>query len=699
MSVTVENPNANVHAREMERAANPPPAGTRRPVPAGKTALAAALKPEQITTLAERLTDRYTNLYTSLGPWREKMARYERIADENRQDRRGAKDQTTEEGTRTIFEKSNHSLGLVSGFADFAYAQARDDLFGTSPFLAATPVGPSDGNQADLVTKHASWKIGQTNTRNALIDSLRLACDLGTGFVKTVWRREIESYETIQTIAHGPDGKPILTATGAFLTADDPLPAGVAIASWKEMLVKQTLTVWDNLVSHCVDYNDIAFDQCASELDLLHTDVFHKIEIGLLDAKSIYKLTDEQYRAALDLVMSARSGKTKPREHRGENRTTTTIDLLEESNPIITLIDGYVRCNPFGTTEPPTRIYAVFSPEIQQIFHLDYLPNHTPGGLLPIHPVRCFKVPNRICGKGYLEKFEDVENYIDQEFNAVSWRDKMAANPLGGYIPDLFAEDVEDGIVMEPHKLYKLKPDADLAKAIQFITVPNANAQAIQLLNMIAQMVQMRTGITSAAQGEMKGVPSANTATGTRDIISRGATLIKWPIDTFKDDITHHLDFAVALIYANQDTDETFNYGEGEDAELLEIKRGDVRGLRMNITLTMTQSQSQTKLESANGAMDMLGKYLLIPEIDKAAARPLVIQGIKALGFNQADQIVRKPVTDVQGIAAILPPELQQPFLMWATQMGLVSPPAGPTAPAGPGGPTPAATPPIPRAA
>lgn len=680
MSVIVENPNANANAREREgieaaHAKTQP----RRVIPAGVTALSADLDDADLSRLSLYFTSRYESLNTAMDSWRSKLEEIERISNQNREDRRGAKDQKQEEGEHNIFRLSNHSLGLVVGFADFAYAQARDEIFGTSPFFAATPQGRADNDLADLITKHAHWKIGQTTSVISYCDALRQACDLGTAFVKTVWYKEIEKYQEIQTVAHGKDNNPVYKPDKTLLTTDDDVPEDLEIAKWEKMLIPKQSVVYDNIVTSCVDFRDIVFDLTASELDLSQTDVYQRVKIGLLDAKSIYQLTDEQYLAARDLIGGKTTSQHTANESNQEGKATSQLDHEEEANPSITMVEGYSRCNIFGHTEAPVRVYVVFSPEIQQIFKIDYLANHTPNGMLPIKAVRCFKVPNRIYGKGYLQRFEDVENFIDSEFNSVTYRDRLAANPVGGFNSEAFAEDIEEeDFVIFPGKMYRMKPDKTIADGLSFTTIPDANAQAISLLNMMAQMAQMRTGITSAAQGEMKGVPSSNTATGTNQIISRGATLLKWPIDTFKGDIDRSLEFNVHLIYANQDQDETFVWGEGESTQLLEIKRNDVRGLRMNIGLTMTQSQSQTKLANATTAIGVHGQYVVLPEPEKQSARPLFIQAIKNLGFNSAEDIIRKPIADVAGIAALLPPELQQPFLMAAQQIGLVAPPAAP---------------------
>ena len=692
MSLLVENPHTDAAARERN-AALVRASGQRRRIPKGKTALGAVLKDHQIDWLGQYATERYTAYYDALTGWRAKLRKYERMAESDRSDRRGAPDRDRTNAPFTIFDESNESLGLVSGFADFAFAQARDDIFGTAPFFAAIPEGTDDEALGRDITRHAHWKFHHTSLKSCLIDSLKYACDLGTAFPKISWRREIETFHSIKAVAHDAEGIPMLKMDGTYVTPDDEEAA--LAASWVEMLVEDQNVIYDNIEARCIDFQDIAFDPTAPELSLLHTDVFHRFQIGLLDAKRIYRLADEQYQAALSLLNNGEDGAHTPRDHRHENRPTNAYHNEEDANPPITLVEGYMRVTPYGMAGDPIRVWCVFSPELKEIFVLDYLANQTPGGILPVFSVPWFKIPNRIVGKGYFERGEDVENFIDKQFNLTLHRDSYAANPMTGYDPEAFDEDMEeDEMIIHPGKRYKMKPGKKIEDGFSTMTVPDANHRTIDLMQMMIQMAQMRFGITSASQGELSGVPEINTATGVNQIISRGATLLKWPIDEIKDSLARPLDCAIHMLYANQDADETFTWAEGRSPELLTIARNDVRGLRLNVRLTMTQSQNQNKLQSAQGAIGIIKEYLSFPEPEKMTSRQVFVQALHSLGFHGADQIIREPVTDIAGIAALLPPELQQPFVAIATQMGLIAPPAPPEG--GEGEPPPAAEEPAP---
>jgi hypothetical protein len=325
-------------------------------------------------------------------------------------------------------------------------------------------------------------------------------------------------------------------------------------------------------------------------------------------------------------------------------------------------VEGFIRCDPFGKGNPK-RLHVVFSPGLNMIFRSDYLANVTPEGILPVFPVRCFKTPGRVIGRGYFERYEEGNDSIDGKYNSVEYRDRMSSNPIAGIHEDVLADELSDeDVVLEPGKVFKLKAEKTLKDFIEFLAMPDLNSRTVELLNQNLQMLQMRTGISSASQGELKGVPQSNTATGVNQIISRGAVLLKWPITQIKNDLEKPVEYAVHLNYANQDDDETFVWGEGKDAELINIKANDVKGLRANVSLSLTQSQNQTKLQSAQAAIGIAATYSTLPEIEKTAQRRLFVQAIKSLGFDDADKIIRDAIVNPAEILNLLPPELKPVF-------------------------------------
>lgn len=634
--------------------------------------------------LTQYVCDRWIKLHGDLSAWRAKMTKWEEYSESDYSSRRGEPNPNDIESVRDIFSYQNESLGVVEGFVDFAAAQAKNDIFGTRPWLAASPEGKDDIQLAEVLTKHASWKINQSNSEEVLRDAIRIACWGGTAFVKARWENDVDTSKALKVVAHSVStGKPIMTPDGDYISDLESLPPDLQEdgrdVAWRDLLVEEVTPIYQNVLLEGVDYKSIAFETTAKRLDLAETDVFVRFKMGLLDVVSRYGLNEEQKRDLRSAVMLSNDD---ARARRGESDPSKTPDYEEDdANPLVQLVEGYVRCDPMQTGRP-ARIHVIFSPDLLALFRVDYLKNVSPGAILPVFPIRIFKLPNRVLGMGFFEKYDGQNRAVDRHHNVVTQKQKLAAHTFTGVQPDALKNRGAVDLLADPTKLVELAPDKTMGDVLSFASVPEQGDRNIELLNQMLQMMQMRSGITSAAQGELKGVPNATTATGVNQLQSRGALLLKDPIDTLTMDVRNVVEYEVHLIYANQDRDETFTWGEGEDTKLLSIKAGDVQGLRANVTLTLVQAQNQAKLTSAQAAIAIAKEYAGLPEAEKPSQRRLYVQAIASLGFNDAEEIIRKSTVDPAGILAVMPPEVRPVVEAALVSAGLITPSSSPpTAP------------------
>lgn len=650
-------------------------------VTGNNTPLAKRLSATERTWLMRHLTERYSALDGNMSGWRGQMAKWERMSEENYQDREQAKDEVNKSSVVDIFGSQNESLGVVASFADFHFAQVKDDIFGTRPWLAATPEGKSDADLADVLSKFSQWKINQSNAEPALIDALKVSTWGGTAFVKASHLREVETFEKVANVAVWTDlgaepGQKIKGKSGAYVTTVEELEAmGVSAEQmeWKQTIIEDTRTVYANVVNDLIDYRDIAFETTAPDLSLLRTDVFLKFRMGLLDLMERYKIAPEH----APTLMAILGAPGVAKDHRNETEPGQDIHPEREGNPIITLIEGYVRCAPMAGKKPVC-IHAIFAPDLNVLFSVDYLANVTPGGMLPVFPIRINRKPSRIFGMGYFEKYEKPNNAIDRQYNLITYRNRYNAHVYTAYQPSALADEDEgkNEIAPDPQTPMRLAEGSTIQDAIQFTAAPDTNGRAEMLLNSQLQMVQMRSGITSAAQGELKGVPNANTATGVKDLQSRGATIVKSPVSEQTEDIRAIVEYDVLLLCANQEVNEAFSWGEGREAVLLEIDAEKVLGLRANVALTLTQSQNMKKLESAQTAISIVMQWIQVPEVEKAAVRYAFVQAISAVGFHNAEDIIRQSTADPAGILALMPPDIAPVVQQALVQAGMLQDPA-----------------------
>lgn len=638
-----------------------------------RTPLSARLGEIQASWLLDHVCERWETLHRHMGDWREKMKRWEEMSLEDYSSRIGRRDRNKPgENKPDIFTFQNHTLGMSAAFWDYFTAQARNDIFGTKPWLSATPEGKADIGLSERITKHAQWKLGYSNLESVAKDAISMAGWGGTAFVKSRWLREVETYERELMCAHDAATGEVLThpETGDYIeTAEQAEALGIdgAAIKWKAKFIEEVQTTYDNCHNDLIDWRDIAFNQTAPALDLRHTDVFCRFRMGILDAIHDYGIEEEQIR---DLQIAL--GTTTDMDDDSPIVSSTGL-LGIEDNPPVQLVEGFVRCDPFQTGKP-IRMHVVFAPQLRVLFTCDYLANITPDGLLPVFPVRIHKRAGRILGMGWFEKYEDPNDVVDRQYNSVTRRNEESSSVLSAIQPSALADRSKaKDIVMDPTKPVELAEGKTITDLISYSVIPDVNPRSVELLNQMLQMNQMRSGITSAAQGELAGVPTSNTATGVREMMSRGAVLLKAQIDECTTDLTDLTEFNVFLLYANHDHDETFTWGEGQDAELLQLTQSDAQGIRLNVNLTLVQAQNAQKLQSATTAIQILMQWVNIPEHEKTAVRPAFVQALAALGFRNAEDIIRQAAIDLEGVLSLLPPDLAQAAGAAFVQAGLIA--------------------------
>ncbi len=652
------------------------------------TPLERRLDAARLAWLGVHLNKRWHSLYGSLSTWRQELEINAKEADNDFKHRR---ENRNDDGVPTIFPRQNDTLGIIGGLSEFRCAQSKNDLFGGEPWCSTKPEGKSDRDLADLVQKFMSFKLKDTNVLAVFREAVDLASILGTVFIKCRWHTVTDEWEEEITVLH-KDGAPVIipegTRKGDYLYHTDagqqkeaedgsktimvaggieiPLPQGRY--EYQGRIVKRTAVRYASVKASCLHFKDVAFDPTAPELSLEHTDFFHRFEIRLSDAQRLYGLTAEQVATLKD---HGRKGNRS--EHRKDG-VPSTQDDGEDSGmaDFITLVECFTRTNIFNDGKL-YNVYSVLSPEAETVLKTNYLAAVSPDGQMPVFRHRIY--PKALCllGTSFFEKFRYAGTSIDARHSRINLLSRKSGNPITGV--DRSALEEEEGedarLEFDPDKVHVLKEGKKIDDYVSFAKMPPPDGVEKDQLGTEVQLLQLRSGMTSATQGDVAGVPEANTATGTKALIARGAALLKVNIDEEKLDFEAALNYVAMLIIANQNEDETFIWGEGEAQELLELRAEAVKGLRLNLRLLMSQSQNIYKLEYAQKAIQLVLQWFAVPEMEKTAARALFLQALKALEFQDADSIIRKPVITPDAILPMLPPELQPMFQNFLASLGV----------------------------
>lgn len=647
-----------------------------------QTALENALSGERLAWLAQYASKRWQAYFGALSGWRTKLERYQKQSED---DFSWRKKEANRNSGKSIFEVQNDSLNVVGAFSEFFTAQAKNDLFGATPWFAARPEGKADAGLADHLSKHAAWKLKHAGLVEVYNEAVKTVSDLGTCFTKKTWIKEVEEYEEPVTILQdAKTHKAIYTSTGEPIYAEDMIteegdtqdPSTYRRFPAKDPNTdltkgeyeyatgfrKASRVIYNNLKAYNLCFKDVAFDPLAAELSLRHTDFFHKFTKNLLDIRKDYQVSREDI-LKIHHTLRDKTGSQEPVTERGEeavNESAYDSHFGALPNVPVSLVEGYMRVDATGRHKPVC-IYVVFCPEIELILKVDYLANITPDGLLPVHAHTIERIAGRIVGRGFYEHLEKAQTIIDESFNRINWHDRKRSQPITGLDKSqLMQEDEEEDRPFDSEIPVNLKDGKKLEDYIQFKDYPDLSNRTSDMMQVTIQMIQLRKGITAASQGDMAGLPENNTATGIKQLISRSSVLLKAPIDDLKRSFTRDLYYAVKLLYANFDRDEAFVYGEGENMELIEIKQSQVQNLEVDIEILLTQAQNQFKLENAKAGIELFNSYSQLPEVDKQYGRSMFIQALRALDFADADQIIRPAAVDINSAMALLPPDVQQ---------------------------------------
>lgn len=588
---------------------------------------------------------------TNLNTWRQNRIKYAQEAQDifdHRAESRKKESELLDDDKASVFEVKNESLNIVAALAEFAAAQAEQDIYGGEPWFAAKPEGRADPQLAEEIQKHLQWTLRDGRYVDRQCCAIDLAVTLGECFTKTYYDIQTDEYEAQVWCLH-VDGKPVTDAQGIYVTTDEQVQSLGAIngkLDWKPAYEKRQAVISQGVEVALLHFNDIAFREDAPELSLEHTNVYVTVEMSVAEAKKRFNLSKTD---AIRLARAADKTKmaAENRQKEAQADAVTTSPANEEAlstdeseqmlNTRIRLVEGYIKADVLGNGTM-SRVCIIFPPVNEDwIIWADYLANISPKAELPIKVKVWEPVPHKLYGRGFFGKYAYVQAGTDAYWNAIQFRNAMNANPITGIRAENMQRDEDDGeqIVLKPGLAITPKAGKTLADCIEFASMPDMDDRSMELLQIGHQLVQLRSGITSASQGDMSGVPESNTATGIRSLMSRAAVLLKKPVRRLRRSDGRQFAYMVKLTYANFDREEAFVYGEGENQELVTMTPEKVANLDIDVRMLMTQEQNQTKLEGAQVGMQLASFYTgLIDPMDRVQWFPIVEQGLKALEFD-----------------------------------------------------------------
>lgn len=577
----------------------------------------------------------------------------------------------TPEQPKDVFSDQNDSLNVVGGYAEFMRARTIDDILGGEPIFTLIPQGgKGDKDITDAMQKHSEWRIRRSSLMKAFRDAIEAAYDIGEGVIKVSYEPKVDFREVPRNVLIATDGTPIVTPEGDFVFDDDTLlettdESGLTVitaekspetvipegATTKAMFVEESPQIGEALQGRVLHHRDFLCPPnagCIEEAPFLA----HICQKRLSEITRLYSLNKETREKLARDSSEPKTAEKKPAE--GESAfSDPTIDTTKE-DPLIRLAECYlIEQTPKGAS----RQMVIVAVDSAIVLRADYLANVTPDGLLPFFVTRAFPVRGRWNGRGYFEIFAMAQDFIDRHLDYVTLRNRYHSDPMKFVRADCIEGlDTTGEFLIQTGKAHYLAPNKSGKEAVELLILPDLDDRTWQLMQTMIQMLGLRAGISSAAQGGVNSVPQANTATGVEAILSSGNTLSKLPINSIKTDLQAALFYALKLIYTNFDEEEAFTYLEGDRAMFLKLTRQQIAGMDFDIHLMLSRFRQRQQRENAETAIAAIEKYAAFQEIDKETVRPFFMDVIQSLGFDNAGQSLRKPLPPQENPPPAPPP-------------------------------------------
>jgi hypothetical protein len=648
---------------------------------------------------------------------------------------------------QSIFDRSNQSLQIVRSIARFLKARMAKDLFGSTPWFAARPEGPSSFVLASEIQKHADWKLREGDYKQTAKKALEVALDLGWVALKTTWRTDEDFSEAMQNILFDPQGQqpddsapssssgaPVVPPSGDYLSDEDdtqdapmtdaqgtpmlhpetgapitqsvfakapniPAPGQNNRLKFKPHLVEQVKRIYFGLDVQPIYWKDVLWPIIAPKVDLQHCDVIsHTREMTRDELAAQYdpEGDDPDVQTILARLMV---GDTNPKAEanmaKAEYDEAPTVKN-DPDNATFKVTELYMRRTLPGN-KGPSRIVVVVVEAIQEIIWCEYLAAISPQAECPIHVVAVNKVPGRAYGRGLYELYEMPAEVADRLINSVIWRNAINSDPVKFWNPSLTKEgDSDPHLSIEPGKTYTAKnPQTKASDILSIVEIADLDSRTWTMLELFMQLIQTESGVTNANQGDMSDLPSNNTATGVNSLLESSSVLHFDVLEELRDGISPQLRYAIELIYFRQDQDETYEYLEGNAAAVMTLAQAmQLSKLPMHVEILLTRSKRQELRDAALSAIPHGWNFWQAVRSDPESALhmlPLYLQVFRALEIDNADAFFPKPADLQAAIDARQQAQAQgQSGQPGAPAAPLGGSEAGPVAqPSDPGGGTP----------
>ena len=586
----------------------------------------------------------------------------------------------------TIFEQSNIGVPILKSIAVSYTSKFYFDLVGDDT-LVVEPQNIEDRAEAEQGQKYWSWELD---------DQLRISgiraveCDTvaveGTCVTKRKWTRRVSYYNRHEELLHHVSGaavkngknKPVSKSecpeteveaedyfgqpTVRRMIHVDGCPMDVTDNfQWRKTEVKDKVTHYDNAEVVAVDFGDFVCDG-----------MVRRIEDSALVGENYEVKVWELWQMIMDEAMDLeQSGVPLPPNELPPGWILENVQKLKgiagnpapaaatstaSAAPITSLGEGRGRAALFERDEMfktlklgayflkwdadedgwPEDIFVIYERTTKMVIMVDYHVNIYCDCKLPYTVHKLFPVRNRWWGLGVYEFLKAGQEFIDATFNRTHYRGGMNANPATWIDESAFDHIPEWGIGAR----FKVKAGRNGDNAFGVYEMPQREQVEGSQMELVVNLIQLISGVSSAMQGQVANLPSTATATGVESIMVEGQKMIKMLVEGLAASIRSETEGVIRLIQQEAKEDRKFRYMRGSEKVAAVMSCKQIRDMQFDVKIKVSKMGAQQRIESSKAAIEVVQTYAGLAAAYQSRLRPLFVRLLHLLGLVEAEDLL-----------------------------------------------------------
>tara|TARA_B100000902_G_scaffold58813_2_gene65781 strand:+ start:20520 stop:22535 length:2016 start_codon:yes stop_codon:yes gene_type:complete len=561
----------------------------------------------------------------------------------------------------SIFGHSNLSVPLTSLVVDHFMARAEDEITGTSPYFKFEAQGAQDQEMAEAFDKYFNWKIeDEAGTRERLEESYLHLFIQRALILKSTYKEDISTWydhernglfnNETQEFEQIPGQGPILEGEAEFIPELNPMTGESELRLAQDPTIQMIPGIHEfQPLPEGIPTQQIRYKGPMSEVVDSDRFMCPTSAESVDDADFIVELYDKDLRWAMGMFLEREwltfgdfynhiKKDANPRSPIEKNDNSENLDFDSDENPSIQIMECWIKRDVLGTGEPQE--FCIFiDPETEKPIYYEYVAKLTPDNKVPYSVVSIGRERNKWCGLSLPERIKSFQEYVDKQFNAQSYRNELAANPVVGFNPQAVEDEPED-VELHAGKIFELKDQYGIDDFLQFSAIPNVDIKTQELIDFVFGIVQLWLGVSNMAQGDYQALAPANTATGVEATLREASKIGRRWMRRIVRGFEEHLTKLVQVSMATMDEEEVFEYMEGDIRAFGVMTPEAIEEVGINVKVILSQDQGQRAIEKANLALQTQERYFQSPPEMRPFMRPMLKRILDAMGFEKTDELI-----------------------------------------------------------